>query len=827
LTLDVTERARLETRKTQIEPQLVLEIEGVVTLFGAVEILRLIRIGDPGLLIGNDWRIGGLTPVDDQAAIMSFDSGGGTSIDQQLQPDKGSVSSVTSVQVGLIDKNLIATRLISPGVTLPEILGVKATLWMGFKNTAFKQDYVPIMSGLIDDVESGPGVVKLNIAHPEQLKRQKIFDAIEGLLASPISNVDTVVPLVSAANMPRPQLGPDGVTYDSTIKFYVQIEDEIIRYTGVSGNNLTGCVRAELATTNVAHAVPSDGQPTKSLVQLSGPAVYIALKTMLSGVNGPFKEDVAVTAFNHPDVPATVANSLFFGGVDLTRDYGVTVGDYVTTTLASNGANNVTAKVITQIESTDAGSYAVIAGVTFVDEPGTVAVVAIRSQFDTLGYGLGMTPDQVDVTEHVYWHNFQLAPFTYRFVLTDTVDGKEFLDKQVYKPIGAFSIPRRGRCSMGYHVGPVIRDVLPVLSRDNIKSPDKIKLRRTVNKNFYNAVVYKFDKQIASGKYASGDIEFSPESRNRIKVGSRPLVIESDGLRRSLDGSGIAERIGARYLLRYRYAPEFYESIGILFRDGYPIEPGDSVLFDPTDLNISNLETGTRKKTAKVFSVINKKLDLKTGDCTVSLTDTNFDESERYGSVSPSSLVVSGTTTSLLVQDSFGAFFPGNESKKWVDYLGLPIRVHSADFTFDEEVTLLSIDPGNQYNLLIDPATPLSGAPLAGYIIDVGDYPDTALPDDNARYKAAHAFMGPTVSIVSAPDDTHFVVAPGDVVRFVVGDFIRVHDADFTNDSGELEITDVTGTTVTVISSMGFTPAALDVAEGMQFPDGGKTYRFF
>lgn len=830
MALPTTLRAERESRKNRIEPQLVLEIEGVTTLFGAVEISRLIRIGDPGLVIGNDWRIGGITPIIDQASVISLEGGGGTKIDQQLQPDKGSVSSVSSVQLNLIDKNLIMTRLISPGVVVDEILGRKATLWMGFKNTAFKEDYVPIVSGIIDDIEAGAGAVKINIAHPEQKKRQDIFTPVDFLFDGPIDNSQTTIDVQDGSIIPVKQLGPDG-TYDTAIRFYVQVDDEIIRYTGVAGNQLTGCVRGDLGTLAATHTPSGDSVPPellgKTLIQLQDQALFCGLKVMLSGLNGPYAEDVPVGRYLHPTPLTTIANSLYFDGVDLNRDYGVVPGDFITVTDAANGANNCTSKEILSIEVIDGGSFCIADGVAFVEEPTTSALVSFRSQFDTLGYGLAMTPDQVDVNEHIFWNNFQLSSYSYRFVIKETISGKDFLDKEIYLPIGAYSLPRQGRCSMGYHVGPVIRDSLKVLGRAQIKNPDKIRLRRTVNRNFYNTIVYKFEEHVLTGKFLSGAITYSPESQNRIPVGSKALKITSKGMRRFLDGDDIAERISTRYLNRYKFAAEFFEAIDVMFRDGFNIEPGDVVLLDPTGLKITNTESGDRNKRPKVFAVTNKSLDLKTGGVTLALTDTNFDESERYGSVSPSSEVVSGTTTTILIRDSFGAIFPGAESNKWVDYVGLPIIVHSPDWSFEERVTLLAINPANNYELLLDPATPLSSPPTDGFVIDIDNYPTGTDPNENGLYKAAHAFMGKTVVIVDAADDMHFEVAPGDIQYFEVGTEVRTHDAGFTDDSGEVFVVDVTGNIVTVGSSLGFTPVAGDTVENMGFPDGGKTYRIF
>ena len=96
--------------------------------------------------------------------------------------------------------------------------------------------------------------MKLNIAHPEQLKRQDIFIPIDVELASTIDDAQTSIELEDATNLPVPVAGPDG-GFDSAIRFYIQVEDEIIRYTGRTGNTLTGCVRGSLATLAAPHVL--------------------------------------------------------------------------------------------------------------------------------------------------------------------------------------------------------------------------------------------------------------------------------------------------------------------------------------------------------------------------------------------------------------------------------------------------------------------------------------------------------------------------------------------------------------------------------------------
>lgn len=819
--IELTERARTESLKKTIHPQLVLEIEGVDTLFGAVEIERVIRIGDEGLLIGDDWVIGGLTAVDDQMDVISLDSIGGNRIDQQLRPDLGSVSSVSSVMLSLVDRGGEITRITSPGIVIDDVLGAKAKLYLGFTNTSFPEDYIPVFTGIIDDVEYPPGMVKINIAHPEQLKRQEIFQEVEITLAEPLDNSETTITVTDASGLAVPVNGPDG-SPDPAINYYIRIDDEIIQYTGVSGNDITGCTRGALDTVAVAHDDETQG---KSLYSLEDSTINCALKIMLSGKNDYWVTGVEISTYEETGPASVVANAVFFSGVDVFREYGVVAGDYATTTGSTTPGNDFTLKEILEVVQTDDGSYVVIDDVTLTQEDGDGATISFRSKYDSLGIGLGMSPDQVDVTEHEFWGQFQLAGFEYRFIIQESVNGKDFLDKEVYLPVGAFSIPRQGRASMGYHASPVLRDDLVTLSKENIKSPDKIKMRRSTNRNFYNTVVYKYDQRPTDDKFLSVRITTDADSRDRIRIGSKVFDVESNGMRSDLNGSGIATRISSNYLTRYKYAAQFFENIPLLFRDGFLVEAGDLVLFDPTDLMIPNLETGTREKPAKLMQVVNKKLDLKTGNVELAIVDPDVDQETRYGAISPSSLVTGGTTTSVGIEESFGEFFTAQEGRKWEEYAGATINVHSWDYSFEEEVTLLGVNPSNEHELLIDPDTPLSAPPSAGYVVDIADYADE--PETNAMFKALYAHVGASVEIATGVSGTQFTVGAGDVDEFVEGSPINVHSDDYTDDYEGAEITDFTGTTVTVTPDIGFTPAAGDNANGMNLPDGGKTYKLF
>src|SRR5690606_28299737 len=103
MALTLTERARAALGQVAKEPNVVLEIEGLDTVFGAQIIQQYVRIGggnpvpeDENLIpnIGDPetdplaFYIGGFNLVGDQDNLISFD-GTSTSIKQTLSPDKG------------------------------------------------------------------------------------------------------------------------------------------------------------------------------------------------------------------------------------------------------------------------------------------------------------------------------------------------------------------------------------------------------------------------------------------------------------------------------------------------------------------------------------------------------------------------------------------------------------------------------------------------------------------------------------------------------------------------------------------------------------------
>ena len=731
MAVQLTPAAEIASRERVLKPQLVLEIEGISTVFGAVPIIKKIYIGDPDLYIGPDWVIGGFNEVGDQSDYLTFE-GSSTQITQQLNPDTGIGSSVSSLQIALIDKNDEIARLVSPGFEVPDVLARRCKLYTGFQETAFPDDFIVVFRGVIDEVRAEAGKIVFNISHPDAKKRQKIFNKIETTLDGAINSSQTSITLTSTANFLQRVLGPDG-TYDSSFKSYIRVDDEIIEYTSITGNTLNGCVRAQLNTVNVSH---SDDANVTTFYRLQGNAMDLARKIMLSSWQGDCFSSIAIKNFVRISGSETIDNSIFFENVNVKQKYNFSIGDYISTTGATAGANNVSLKQISGIETTEFGSYITVDDVSFVEENSTSATISIRSRWDTLPDGFKMYVDEVDQDEHERLYRIFLSSFSYDFYIKDSIDGKEFIEKEIYLPAACYSLPRKSQASVGYHIGPIPGANIKTISIDNVKRPEKLAVRRTTGKNFYNTVIYKFEEDSLEERFFRGTLTTDGTSRNQIPIGLKPLTIISKGMRESLQGVTQANIATNRRLNRYKFAAEFLENVEIFFKDGFNLEVGDVVVLDATDLQLINTKEGTRGFGPRYYEVQNRVYDIKAGTVKVNLVDTGFSTASRYCLIGPASYIKTGISqTQFIIEESFASIFLANEFKKWNRFDLPAVKVRSPDFTTRFFETYIINVTGNQITV----NDPLGFTPVDGVdIMEFANYDFAATTDE---VKLVYGFM--------------------------------------------------------------------------------------
>jgi hypothetical protein len=824
--IKLTENAKAASRKISVQPNIVFKLTKFDKLFGSATISELIRIGDPGLEIGNDWVIGGVRAIQEQSPYISFNGGGSTTtaLSQKLAPDRKEGTTVTSMVVSLIDKNEEISRLISPGFEIDDVIGTECEVWIGFEDTAFPEDYSIVFRGIVNDIDAGAGFVNFMLSAVEDKKRRAILIESVTNLITPIPAFGPVptVDVQDASEFILSAADPEG-NIDPNCSGIFRIDDEIFAYTGISGNTLTGVTRAMFNSIQAAH---NAGTEVKRGVRLQGNGMTLALKLMLSGWSGPFVSDVQVKHFNRLSAFQPRPGAIFFERINLEKLYGLTVGDFVSTTGAINPANNISLKKITSIEVTDDGSFLTVDGVSLVDELDTPGTASFRSKYDSFPIGLKMSPAEVDVAQHETLRDFFLTGRIF-----DIRDGfelqnvKEFLDVECYAPMACFAIPRQGRASVTYSVGPIADQSITQIDKSNVLNADKLRVKRSLATNFHNTIKYSYDYNPVDNEYKSIQTFSSTQSKNRIPVGDKVLNVSSKGLLTGLSASQI-QNDANRLLQRYQFGAEYINGVEMQFESGFPLEIGDVVLVDYGSLKLTDTAAGSRSGGLKFMEVLNANKNFRTGRVQLDLVNTSFAAGDRYATVSPSSQITTGaTTTRLPLKRSFATGEFANEASKWQDYVGETILVHSPNwsYAYETRITAFSTDPKA---LLVSPALPI--VPSENDIIDLAFYPTDSDPDVRKTIKLLHAFLSATVPIISSTSQTEFQVAAADIGKFLVGSLIRINNEDYSDHSAEAEVTavDTTLNLVTISEPTGFNINNTHEAKLLSFADGGQSYRY-
>jgi hypothetical protein len=418
-----------------------------------------------------------------------------------------------------------------------------------------------------------------------------------------------------------------------------------------------------------------------------------------------------------------VPNAIFLADPDIEREFNIRVNDFVTTTGATNGANNVTNRRITEVTLSPVGYYIIVDGAPMVNEGTTSALVSINSQYDTWGpgAGLGLKPEEVDIAEHISIQSRFLSSAQYDFYLKEEIeDGKEFLATEIYNPVSAYPIPRKAQASVAYNIGPIPGTQIKTLDTSNVLNASKLTIKRTTNKNFYNSIIYKFEEDaIEDDRFNRGTVFIDGTSIARIPTGNKPLTIVSKGLREILSAINTAQIASSRRLKRYRFGAEQIKNVKTNFSTGFNLEVSDKIIFDMSSLQVSDIQSGTRSGASRIYEITNKSLGIRNGEVTLELLDTNFDIDARYCLIGPASFVKTGTSgTEFVIDPSFNTTSFGTaEWKKWIKFTGTEVVVRSADYSVSGTALLKQVTSNS-----IELETTLGFTPLAGYVMECGDY---------------------------------------------------------------------------------------------------------
>lgn len=799
----------------------VLSIDGVSNSFGSAPTYTRVRYGDSGIYYGLPGLVyGGLRLLDNVKPYITLESA--LTFAQRLEPEQARAS-ISTISFTFLDKDGYMSELISPGVVVDEILGREVTVRLGYFQTSFPEDYFVVFRGVITGTTVLPGKVTISLGDSNQKRRTVVFRTEKSALTAGISAVDTVIPVVTTTGF-----------YDllsvstATAQPYIRIENEYMAYGygALSPTSITVSSRGARGTTAVLHPINKD---VSHAIQLTGNAIDLALKIMLSGWNGPWLTGVSCLALGqqlNPSLPAGFNVITLPIGKDADIDYGLVVGDSVTVS-GSTAGNNGT-YTITGFDDFDTTNRIIYLNTNLnIENPATSVQLAFRSKYDVLPTqcGLKLPANQVDIKTHEALRDQYFAGSEYQLQLfiNQQKVGKDYIEQQIYLPIGAYSLTRYGRLSMGYTKPPIAVSSLTVIDADAVITPEQTIVSRGLNdRKFFNEIQYEWDLTDA-GNYEKIVRALDTDSLNLIGLVSI-LPIKAEGVKTTLGGNVLASRIARRLLSRYKRAA-YQIQCKVTWEVGSQIEVGDVVIVeDNGTLKITNLSTGERSTDGVLFEVLDRTMDVKGGSVQLRLVSgLDTDKTDRYGVISPSSKVsFTGSTTQVKIKTSYGA--TTSEYKKWVDYVGQKIVIHSPNWTTRfAERTLTGFLVSDANVMTLDSALPF--APQEDDIVEIPAYPNSTDKNENKTYKAVHAFIDPTLTVLVGLSNTQFTVSVSDAAKIQVGQFVLLHNAGFTNPLVERKVIDLTGTTVTVESSLGYTPSTGDKIELVGFPDNQGGYR--
>ena len=802
-----SDNAKQLAKQSVKELNLIVEIEGIPFIFGSQDISRLWKFDDGFEFDTTGLRFDTAFPDPNARDYISLKKTSKT-ISQQVLPDKKGTSSTLKMDIELVDIDGFVTDLFKANNYVTDIIGQKAEIWIGFKQGSHPEDSIKVISGYLTAIKPTQGAYIITVSHSENKKRQQLFNVYTSQLVSGIDDISTTIDVGNTSKF---------IEASDSIESYVQIDDEIMQVTSITDSTMT-VIRSRLNTIASSHDIDAD---VSSIYGLSGNAIDTSLKLYLSG-GDEYYTSITATSFN--DVNGiTVLNSIFFLDTDVISDLGVTEGDSMTITGASNTSNNGTFTV-DNIFSVSNGTYIISDNSGFTVETGSSATVQFKSKYNVLNEGLGLTPFEIDIATHEQElsQNFASLP-SFQFYLKEEINAKDFIDGELYFPSALYSINRNAKISCKYLKPPLANEITPQITSDNIIEPSKIQVIRDVNKFNYNAIVYRYEKSVLNDKFLAGNINTNPTAKATTDNTNHTYQINSDGLRRTSDTNSLIDRQNTRIYQRYQYGATLYKGVQISFGESWNLETGDVVEFGDTGLMIPDTNAGTRYTDRRLVEIINKSMDFTSGKIMLDLLETGFNLDLKYGVFSPASLLTANsTTTQLELKLSFYTGDVSTEREKWQNYLGKRIRVRSDDYSFDETVTIDSFDNINNELINITPA--LSLAPSEDYIVEIPLY-DESDAESDSEYKERYTYQSHQAIITSVTDDKTFDVATPE--RFIEGGRLYVHSPDYTNTSFDnlSTIDTIVGNTITLTSDLPFTPLINDEVENLTFKDGLDGFR--
>ena len=792
--------------------QLILEVNGLPQVFGPGKSLRPIVLGDPYVLgqptVEGEPFVLGQVITENEGLLFISTSKTTKSITSQILPDQGASNSIERFKVELVDSANIVTDLMSKNNFVTDILGTEASVYILLEGASYPEDRITIFNGIIDDFVTTSTSVEVTVANPEIFRKQTILEPSTTLLSFDITEDQTNIQVSETVPLRQD-------SDDATFLSYFRIEDEIVKVvTFFSGAYVV--IRGQLGTTAVEHEA---GTEVNTLYRLTGNPFDITLKILLSStfednsltpyVDGAFINSIGqIPAGNFP-------NTLFFDSTTFLKDNNINVGDTISIFNSGFPANNVFFVSILATGVVDTYSYIQV-DANLTDETGNGLLGCnIYSQYNVwTGAGAGLDPKYVDIERFNFLKDFFSSSPDLDLRLEESINIRDFINTECYAPFGYYSLSRDAKISVGATIPPIGSFGTKTANASNIVNANKVRIRRSVSKNFYNTFIADYGYNNILDDFKARFAYIDGQSKNAIKnLGNIAYSFQSRGLVNDGSTRNYLESTGRRFVNRYGTGAESTD-IQVHWQFGFDIEIGDIVFLDYGSIGAYDYDFGSRQAPIKAMEVTNKSWSLEGGAAIkLSLLDSGFGSTVKYTVIAPASDVGTGsTTTQINLKKSYGTDEVTNETYKWEDYLDEQIIVRSIDYSFSESTIIRAV---NDDNIIVDA---LSVAPLEDYIVEPDNYDTQTVQKKNIF---GHSCPQDTIVSVVASNELEM----SDISLFFVGSVVIIHDETFSY-LNESVVQSISGNNIILKDSFVNVNAG-DLIDQIGFSsDNGKAYGY-
>jgi hypothetical protein len=236
---------------------------------------------------------------------------------------------------------------------------------------------------------------------------------------------------------------------------------------------------------------------------------------------------------------------------------------------------------------------------------------------------IGVSYDSTGITD---FRDNVFGGLQFSFILTTAPTAKDFIEQELLKPLGGYLWTNnlgQFRVNFFYHMSAA--SVSSLTAADTLEVPD------ATQADLVNVVTVRFDKgggsvdvsstrDNNSDKFMAEDTElFQPSVDKYGQFGQQ--IIESQGMRSSLQGYSQAKLLARWIFLRYGLKTQQLSDVGLIWK-ACLLEPGD--IIDLTNAFIPDRTAGTVGITGKLFEVMDRTWDFTTYTVKLTLLDASF-----------------------------------------------------------------------------------------------------------------------------------------------------------------------------------------------------------